>query len=531
MRVIICENYEEMSKAAAKLVSSQLTVKPESVLGLATGSTPIGMYNLLADMYKNGDVDFSEAKSFNLDEYYPITADNSQSYHYFMQENLFSKINIKPENTHILDGTCADTDAECDKFEKMIVQSGGIDLQILGIGQNGHIGFNEPDANLNPNTHLTDLTENTINANSRFFDNIDEVPKQAITMGIGTILKAKKIILMASGAEKHKVVKQLIEGKITTDIPASMLKVHSDTVLICDKAAYSSERIGVDIGGTDIKFGVLNDNNELIHKESIPTDASSEENLINEIADKCRELADKFSINGIGVGTPGLISGGLVTASNVPFNNTPLAKRLEEKLGISVRVANDANCAALGESTAGAGRKAKNIVMITLGTGVGGGIIIKNKLYEGKGSAGEIGHIVIEHGGRPCDCGQCGCLEQYASASALSALAEHKAKELPQSILGKLYAEKGKMNGKIFFEAINGGCDAAKTVLDEYTNYLADGINSIENIFEPDLIILSGGITNAGESLLEPLSKKVKTKIHIAQLKNDAGIVGAAMLQ
>ncbi len=531
MRLIICENYEEMSKAAAKIVASQLTVKPESILGLATGSTPVGMYNILAEMYKNGDVDFSESKSFNLDEYYPITADNSQSYHYFMRENLFSKINIKPENTHILDGTCADTDEECKNFERMIAQSGGIDLQILGIGQNGHIGFNEPDANLNPNTHLTDLTENTINANSRFFDNIDEVPKQAITMGIGTILKAKKIILLASGAEKHKVVKQLLEGKITTDIPASMLKVHSDTVLICDKAAYSSERIGVDIGGTELKFGILNDKNELIHKESIPTDISSEENLINKIADKCKELMQSYSINGIGVGTPGLISKGHVTASNIPFKNTPLAKLLEERIGVSVRIANDANCAALGESTTGVGRKAKNIVMITLGTGVGGGIIIKNKLYEGKGSAGEIGHIIIEHGGKQCDCGQRGCLEKYASASALVNLAEDKARECPDSVLGKLYKDKAEMNGKVFFEAINCGCTAAKAVLDEYAGRLADGINSIENIFEPDMIILSGGITNAGEALLMPLREKVKTEIHIAQLKNDAGIVGAAMLQ
>lgn len=531
MRVIICDNYEEMSKAAAKIVSSQLTVKPNSILGLATGSTPIGMYNILADMCAKGEVDFSEAKSFNLDEYYPLAPENEQSYHYFMNENLFSKININPANTHIPDGLCENTDEWCKNYENMIAQSGGIDLQILGIGQNGHIGFNEPDANLNPNTHLTDLTENTINANSRFFDTIDEVPKQAITMGIGTILKAKKIILLASGAEKHKVVKQLLEGKITTDIPASMLKVHSDTVLICDKAAYSSERIGVDIGGTELKFGILNDSNELIYKETIETDASSEQNLINQIADKCKELMQTYSVNGIGVGTPGLIKKGLVSASNIPFNKTPLAKELESRIGVSVRIANDANCAALGESTVGVGRNVKNIVMVTLGTGIGGGIIIKNKLYEGKGSAGEIGHMIVEHNGRECDCGQRGCWEKYASASALVEMARKAAEKDTDSILHTLYAENNKMSGKIFFEAVNRGCRTARTVLDEYLDLLADGLNSIKYIFEPDMIILSGGISKAGESLLAPIKEKVDANIHIAQLKNDAGIVGAAMLQ
>ena len=307
MRLIICDSYEDMSAEAAKIVSSQLTIKPASILGLATGSTPVGMYNILGKMCRNDEVDFSEAKSFNLDEYYPIKDDNPQSYHYFMQENLFSKINIKKENTHILNGMCEDTEAECKNFENMIAASGGIDLQILGIGQNGHIGFNEPDANLNPDTHLTSLTESTVNANSRFFDSIGEVPTKALTMGIGTILKAKKIILLASGESKHKVVKELLEGKITTDVPASMLKVHSDVVLICDKAAYYSERIGVDIGGTDIKFGVLNDSNEIIYKESIPTPTESEESLIGAIADKCNEIMQTHSINGIGVGTPGII--------------------------------------------------------------------------------------------------------------------------------------------------------------------------------------------------------------------------------
>ncbi len=241
MRIIVKENYEEMSMVAANIVLAQLTVKPDCVLGLATGSTPIGMYNILAEEYKNGRADFSEVKSFNLDEYYPLEASNPQSYHYFMEENLFSKININKNNVHIPDGMCGDTKTECENYEKMIHDCGGVDMQILGIGQNGHIGFNEPDTSLYPDTHLTGLTENTISANSRFFDNIEDVPKQALTMGIGTILKAKKIILLASGAAKHDVVKQLLEGNITTNVPASMLKVHPDVVLICDKAAYRGE--------------------------------------------------------------------------------------------------------------------------------------------------------------------------------------------------------------------------------------------------------------------------------------------------
>lgn len=239
MRVIVCENYEEVSKEAAKIVASQLILKPDSVLGLATGSTPVGMYNLLAEKNKAGEIDFSEVKSFNLDEYYPMAAEHDQSYRYFMNENLFNNINIKMENTHVLSGTAEDPKKECDDFEKMIDAAGGIDLQVLGIGQNGHIGFNEPDEFLYANTHLTDLTENTIQANSRFFDKIEDVPTKALTMGIATILKSKRIIILASGENKRDVVTDLIEGEISTKNPASMLKVHKDVIVICDKAAYS----------------------------------------------------------------------------------------------------------------------------------------------------------------------------------------------------------------------------------------------------------------------------------------------------
>jgi len=239
MRVIVCENYEEVSTQAAKVVASQLVLKPDAVLGLATGSTPVGMYKLLADMNKKGEIDFKNVKSFNLDEYYPMSADNDQSYRYFMDENLFNHININIENTHVLDGLAKDPEKECADFEKMIEDAGGIDLQVLGIGQNGHIGFNEPDSFLFANTHLTDLTENTIQANSRFFEKIEDVPTKALTMGIATILKAKTIIILASGASKRDVVYDLINGEISTNNPSSMLKVHKNVILICDKGAYS----------------------------------------------------------------------------------------------------------------------------------------------------------------------------------------------------------------------------------------------------------------------------------------------------
>ena len=238
MRIILCENYDEISKAAAKIVAGQVAVKPDSVLGLATGSTPVGTYRILVDMNKRGEVDFKEVKSFNLDEYYPIAPDNNQSYRYFMNENLFNHINIEIKNTHVLNGLAENPEEECAAYEKMIEEAGGIDLQILGIGENGHIGFNEPDRELVAKTHLTKLTESTINANSRFFSSIDEVPTQSLTMGMASILSAKKIILLASGANKRNAVKGLVDGGITTSNPASLLNIHPDVVLICDREAY-----------------------------------------------------------------------------------------------------------------------------------------------------------------------------------------------------------------------------------------------------------------------------------------------------
>ena len=239
MRVIICDNYEELSNQAAKLVASQIILKPDSVLGLATGATPIGMYRKLVEMYNNHELDFSKVTTFNLDEYYPISRANHQSYYYFMNEHLFSKININREHCYIPNGETADPEAECRRYEKLISEAGGIDLQILGIGENGHIGFNEPDNSLNCSTHLTQLTKNTIDVNSRFFEKKEDVPIYALTMGISGILKSKKIILLASGTKKNNAVKELLNEEINTLIPATMLKVHPDVVLVCDKAAYS----------------------------------------------------------------------------------------------------------------------------------------------------------------------------------------------------------------------------------------------------------------------------------------------------
>ena len=239
MRIIICENYEELSKRGAEFFVSQVMLKPDSILGLATGSTPVGLYQNLIKWNKAGRIDFSEVTSFNLDEYYPIAPDNNQSYRYFMNENLFDHINIDKSRTYVPNGLAADPDAECEKFEELIDEKGGIDLQLLGIGRNGHIGFNEPDGELNAKTHITELTESTIEANSRFFDDISNVPKKALTMGMGTVLKSKKILMLISGKEKHEVLSQLLSDDVTTSNPATLLKVHPDVVVICDKAAYN----------------------------------------------------------------------------------------------------------------------------------------------------------------------------------------------------------------------------------------------------------------------------------------------------
>lgn len=233
MRIIRCANYEEMSKKAAEFVSAQIMLKPDCVLGLPTGSTPIGMYARLAEM----ELDFSKVTTFNLDEYYPIAKSNEQSYHYFMNENLYSKVNLIPENIHIPNGETQNPEKECADYERAIAASGGLDLQVLGIGQNGHIGFNEPGDMLNSFTHVTRLTQNTIEANARFFSSADEVPKQALTMGVATIMRARRILLLASGANKARVVKALQGNMIDPEIPATILAAHNDVTVIADAEA------------------------------------------------------------------------------------------------------------------------------------------------------------------------------------------------------------------------------------------------------------------------------------------------------
>lgn len=533
MKVIVCENYDEMSKKAANIFAAQLKQKTDSILGLATGSTPIGMYKELAAMNHRGEIDFSDVQTYNLDEYYPIKRTNEQSYYYFMNENLFSKVNIDLKNTHIPNGEASNPDEECEMYEEAIERSGGVDLQVLGIGQNGHIGFNEPDERLNTKTHLTALTESTIEANSRFFESRDEVPTAALTMGIATILKSKKIVLLASGANKHKAVAALLNNDINTEIPATMLKLHPDVVLICDKEAYSSTSLGIDVGGTDIKLGVIKDG-EIIAKSKIPTlFKDNTDKLIDYIVDESKKLIDEYVITKVGVGVPGNILNKKVTASNLPFNNTPLAEILTKKLGIKVRVENDANCAALGEATLGEGENVKNEIMITIGTGVGGGIIIKNKIYHGRGDAGEIGHMIVDISEKQCPCGQRGCLEQYASAAALAEEAKTAAETNKTSVLYKLYSDNdSKMDGEIFFTALKSGCKTAESVFEKYTDYLAAGIKSLINIFSPDIVVLSGGITLQGDVILKPIAEKVNSSvpIKISALQSDAGIVGAAML-
>lgn len=238
MRIIVCDNYDLLSKKAAQIVGSQMILNPKSILGLATGSTPIGMYKNLIKMYEEGLIDFSKTTTFNLDEYYQLPINNDQSYHYFMDENLFNHININRENIHIPNGMADDIDAECVLYDKMI-DDNGIDIQVLGIGNNAHIGFNEPTINFNKGTHMVTLDESTREANARFFNSIDEVPTKAITMGTGSIFKSKKILLLASGANKAEAIYNTVHGKVTPEVPSSILQFHKDVIIILDKEAAS----------------------------------------------------------------------------------------------------------------------------------------------------------------------------------------------------------------------------------------------------------------------------------------------------
>ena len=239
MRLYRAKDYKDLSRKAANIISAQVIIKPDCVLGLATGSSPIGTYQQLIDWYNKGDLDFSEVKSVNLDEYKGLPRDNDQSYYYFMYNNFFKHINIDLNNTNIPNGMEPDSAKECARYEKVIADLGGVDLQLLGLGHNGHIGFNEPDAAFEKITHCVDLTESTIEANKRFFATIDDVPKQAYTMGIGTIMRAKKILLIVSGEEKSSILYKALYGPVTPQVPASILQLHNDVVVVADEAALS----------------------------------------------------------------------------------------------------------------------------------------------------------------------------------------------------------------------------------------------------------------------------------------------------
>ncbi|WFR55305.1 glucosamine-6-phosphate deaminase [Anaerocolumna sp. AGMB13025] len=234
MNLLKASDYKDLSRKAANVISAQVILKPDCVLGLATGSTPIGTYKQLVEWYEKGDIDFSEVKTVNLDEYCGLSPDNDQSYRYFMNQNLFSQVNIKLENTNVPNGLAADYEEECSRYDKLIAELGGIDLQLLGIGRNGHIGFNEPDVSFEKTTHIVNLDESTIEANARFFQTIDEVPKKALTMGIKSIMQAKKVLLIANGPDKKEIIEKALHGPVTPDVPASILQFHPDlTVVYC----------------------------------------------------------------------------------------------------------------------------------------------------------------------------------------------------------------------------------------------------------------------------------------------------------
>lgn len=237
MLVVVKSNYDEMSKEAAKIVAQRIKNKPNLVLGLATGSTPLGLYKELIKMHKDEGLDFSKVITFNLDEYIGLPPSHDQSYHYFMYQNLFKHININPTNVHIPSGQSDNIEVFCQWYEDEIKKAGGIDLQILGIGGNGHIAFNEPGSSLASRTRIKTLTKKTIEDNSRFFDSIDKVPKFAITMGIGTIMESKEIILLANGEGKSDAVKAAVEGPITAMCPASILQMHPKAIFIVDQLA------------------------------------------------------------------------------------------------------------------------------------------------------------------------------------------------------------------------------------------------------------------------------------------------------
>lgn len=239
MRIINCHTYEAMSRKAADILAAQIQLKPNCVLGLATGTTPIGAYQGLIKKYESGSLDFSEVRTYNLDEYRGLTHEDPQSYHYFMNDQLFNHVNIDPANVHVPDGANTDADAACADYDRMVAEAGYCDLQLLGIGRNGHIGFNEPADEFYKGTHCVDLTESTIEANSRLFEKEEDVPRQAYTMGTQTIMNARCILVVANGENKAQAVRDMCFGPIVPTCPASILQLHPNVFVVCDDAALS----------------------------------------------------------------------------------------------------------------------------------------------------------------------------------------------------------------------------------------------------------------------------------------------------
>ena len=237
MKIIKAKDYDEMSLQVASLIENEIKSKSHPVIGLATGSTPIGAYKKLIEWYKTGQLDFSDVTTVNLDEYKGLDGDNDQSYRYFMNTNLFDHVNIDKTRTHVPDGTIEDPEEACKKYDESLDSVGRVDLQLLGLGHNGHIAFNEPTYEFSKGTHCVELTGHTIEANKRFFKNIDDVPKYAYTMGISSIMAAKKIVIAVSGADKADMVKRFVLGPVTPFVPASILQFHPDCILVADEAA------------------------------------------------------------------------------------------------------------------------------------------------------------------------------------------------------------------------------------------------------------------------------------------------------
>ncbi|MET3291347.1 UNVERIFIED_CONTAM: glucosamine-6-phosphate deaminase [Brevibacillus sp. OAP136] len=252
IRVIVTEDYQELSYKAAQLLSAQLQKKPESVIGFATGSTPIGMYKELIQSYNRKEVDFGQMSTFNLDEYVGLTREHPQSYYHFMQEQLFSHINVRPEKISFPPGIFSDAGQACQSYEDAMKAAGGVDLQILGIGVNGHIGFNEPDRHFTLYTHIVELAQKTIESNARFFGSEDEVPRSAITMGIKSIMDARSILLLASDRNKAEAVRQIFSGKVDPQVPATVLQLHPDVTLVVDREAASLLNKEFQTGGVSV---------------------------------------------------------------------------------------------------------------------------------------------------------------------------------------------------------------------------------------------------------------------------------------